>query len=383
LPGTSVRIVIVTNILSPYRIPLFTALGRKNGIELTVVLLAESEANREWQVDRTSAGFKCHVLHGRHAFLTRCELAIHLNWGLGRLIRRSKPDVLIVSGYDNLAYWMALLHAKRLRRPLILWFESSLLSAAYSAGPIAAAKRFFVGQVDACVPFGTKAKECVLALGADPERVFTGINTVDMDWYSRESRTIREHSSFATARVNYPPVLLLYVGQLTERKNVWGLLEALGKLQDPDLGLLVVGSGPQEGALKDLCRRRGLENVYFEGYKQQPQLPRYYSLADVLVLPSVKEVWGLVVNEALASGLHVLCSDRAGAGYDLIEEGWNGRLFNPHDVGQLGELIRKTKSEIDEIRARRGAISEHACREFGIERSARAFLEAIASVTRA
>jgi len=380
LPGTSVRIVIITNMLPPYRVPLFTALGRKNGIELTVVLLAESEANREWQVDRTSAGFKCHVLHGRHAFLTRRELAIHLNWGLGRLIRRSKPDVLIVSGYDNLAYWMAILHAKRLRRPLILWFESSLLSAVHTTGLVAAAKRFFVRRADACVPFGTKAKECVLALGADPERVFAGINTVDMDWYCRESRTIREQSSFATARLNYPPVLLLYVGRLTEGKNVGSLLEVLGKLQDPDLGLLVVGSGPQEDALKDLCRRRGLENVYFEGYKQQPQLPRYYSLADVLVLPSVKEVWGLVVNEALASGLHVLCSDRAGAGYDLIEEGWNGRLFNPHDVGQLGELIRKTKNEIDEIRARRGAISEHACREFSIERSAEAFIEAIRMV---
>ena len=106
-------------------------------------------------------------------------------------------------------------------------------------------------------------------------------------------------------------------------------------------------------------------------------LPKYYALADVLILPSFEEVWGLVVNEALAGGLYVLCSNRAGAAYDVIQEGWNGVLFDPHDVDRLATLIQQTKKQIGGIRARREAISEHACREFSIERSAKAFLDTI------
>lgn len=376
------KVMVVTNILSPYRIPLFKALGRQKGVQLMVVLLAESEANRRWRVERSNAYFDCHVLPGLHWFLARREINVHLNWGLRSIIGRFNPDVLIVSGYDNLAFWSAMFHARRRRKPLILWFESSLLSAVYTSGPVAAAKRFFVQRADACVAFGTKATECVLALGADPDRVFTGINTVDMDWYREERRTIRGKTAFATERSKYPPIMLLYVGRLVEGKNIGRLLDAVGRLQDPDIGLFIVGSGPQEDALKDLCQRRGLANMYFEGFRQQADLPRYYVLADALVLPSTREVWGLVVNEALASGLYVLCSDRTGAGYDLIKDGWNGALFDPHSEDQLAGLIRQTKGQIEEIRARREAISEHACREFSIERSARAFLEAIASVIR-
>jgi len=87
-----------------------------------------------------------------------------------------------------------------------------------------------------------------------------------------------------------------------------------------------------------------------------------------------------VVNEALASGLYALCSNYAGAAYDLIKEGWNGILFDPHSIEELVILIRKAKEKIEDIRARREAISEHACSEFSIERSAKAFLNAAEAV---
>jgi len=69
-------------------------------------------------------------------------------------------------------------------------------------------------------------------------------------------------------------------------------------------------------------------------------LVKYYALADILVLPSFEEVWGLVVNEALASGLYVLSSKFAGASYDLIKEGWNGKVFDPHNIDEIIELIK-------------------------------------------
>jgi len=207
------------------------------------------------------------------------------------------------------------------------------------------------------------------------------LNTVDMDWYRKKVSEVRGTASFDRERAKYPEFLVLYIGQLIERKGVRQLLKALDKLRDSEIGLLIVGSGPQEQELREFCRVQNLQNVFFEGFQQQESLPHYYAMADIFILPSFKEVWGLVVNEALASGLYVLCSNRAGVAHDLIKEGWNGRTFDPHDVDRLAELTRETKEQIEEIRTRREAINKHACREFGIERSAKAFLDAIRAVT--
>ncbi|MGB9880937.1 MAG: glycosyltransferase family 4 protein, partial [Anaerolineae bacterium] len=366
--------------ISPYRIPLFNCLHNQSSLELRVVALAEKEQNREWQIAKERIKFDCRILPGLHAFIWGKEMPIHLNRGLWRILRRYEPDVVITSGYDALAYWEALLYCKTRAKRFILWNGTTLLSTRETRGLIGAIKRTIIRKADGYVSYGTKAAEYLQHMGASRKKIQVGVNTVDMEWYRRQWQLVRDGRLSASARPNLPPVLLLYVGQLIERKNVKRLLEALARLRDPDVGVLIVGSGPLESELKEFCRRSKVKNVFFEGFKQQPELPRYYALADVLVLPSIKEVWGLVVNEALATGLYVLCSNCAGAAYDLIREGWNGRTFDPYDVDQLAALIRETKEHIGEIRARRDAISERACREFSIERSARAFLDAIRCV---
>lgn len=381
LPSRACRVLVFTNILSPYRIPLFEAIAIQPGIELEVVLLAENEADRQWQIERATPTFRSNVLNGLHWFVPGRELHVHLNWGVHRTIKRVKPDVIVVSGYDSPAYRSALLWSGVYRIPLILWFESSLFSAKHKRGVVAAAKRFFVRRAAACVAFGTKARECLEALGVPPSKVFTGLNTVDVQRYAAQASLLRQEPSFQAERATYPSVMFLYVGRLIRGKNVKALLEVLARLDDPGLGLFIVGDGPLRHAMEAYCGAHGQRNVYFEGFKQQDDLVGYYGLADVLVLPSTQEVWGLVVNEALAAGLYVLCSDRAGAAYDLIRDGWNGRVFDPSDVDHLAKLVRETEEQIEDIRARREAISEHACREFSIERAAKAFLEAIRAVT--
>jgi len=374
------RVLLFTNILAPYRIPLLNYLVRHGNIDFKVIALAENEANRQWRIMKESVEFDYQLLPGWHGFIWRWELPIHLNWGVIRTLRRYQADTIITSGYDSLAYWQAFFYAKLLKKPFILCNESTLLSTTYTRGAIGFLKRFIVRRADAYIAFGKKSREYLEAFGAKKEKIFTGIDTVDMEFFRHQMREFRRMSTFNSEREHFPKLLLLYVGQLIERKGIDQLLRALGRLGDPDVGLLVVGSGPQEKELREFCQSHALKNVYFEGFHQPNDLPRYYALADVFVLPSFKEVWGLVVNEALASGLYVLCSNRAGAAYDLIKEGWNGALFDPCNVEELAMLIQQTKTRIDELRARREAISKHACREFSIERSAKAFLDAIRSV---
>jgi len=376
-----IKVLFVTNIISPYRIPLFNKLHEVEALKLKVVALAEKEENREWQLARNQIRFNYQILPGWHAFLWGKELPIHLNWGLLRALLRHDPDVVITSGYDALAYWEAFLYSKVFKKKFILWNGTTLLSTRTTGGFIGQVKRFIIRGADRYVTYGTKAAEYLESLGAPSDRIHIGVNTVDMQWFRDRSQEIRAEAKYELRRSHYPRVLLLFVGQLIPRKGLRQLLYALSKLNDPDIGLMVVGSGPEERSLRGLCEELGVQNVYWEGFHQQNELPYYYSLSDVLVLPSTEEVWGLVVNEALASGLYVLCSNRAGSAYDLIREGFNGRTFEPHDVDQLAGLIRETKEQIKDVRARREAVSEHACREFSIERSAKAFLDAIRAVT--
>ncbi len=371
------KVLLVTNIIPPYRVPLYEYISKVENLDFKLIALAENEANREWQIAKDQIKLNYSVLSGIHKFIQSREIAIHLNWGLGKAILRYKPDIVITSGYDMLAYWEAFLYCKVFKKKYILWNSTTLLSTGRINGFIGQMKQIIIGGADRYIAYGKKAAEYLKRMGASKEHIHVGINTVDMNWFRKKAKEFHQDENLLKERSRYPKLLMLYVGQLINRKGIYQLLKALNELHDPNVGLLIVGSGPQGDELKQFCEDQKLENVYFEGFQQQEALLRYYALSDVLILPSLKEVWGLVVNEALASGLYVLCSNYAGAAYDLIKEGWNGILFDPHSIEELVISIRKAKEKIEDIRAQREAISEHACSEFSIERSAKAFSNAV------
>jgi glycosyltransferase involved in cell wall biosynthesis len=200
-----------------------------------------------------------------------------------------------------------------------------------------------------------------------------------MEYFSSRVEEYRNKDAFKRERKQYPKYLLLHVGQLIKRKGVLQVLKALECIKDSEIGLLIVGSGQEENSLMDFCREKKLNNIFFEGFHQQDELVKYYALSDIFILSSFEEVWGLVVNEALASGLYVLSSKYAGASYDLIKEGWNGEIFDPDNLEEIVDLIKWTKENIKGIRKRRDDISKYACREFSIERSADDFIRVIKS----
>ena len=375
-----IRVLLVTNIISPYRIPLYNHFQQTQNFNFRLLALAGKEANREWQIAKEQIKFDYQVLPGLHKFIWSKEVPIHLNWDLWRELRRYKPDIVITSGYDAPAYWEAFLYCKLFKKKYVLWNGTTLLSVGSTKGLIGRMKQVIIKGADRYVTYGTKAAEYLEYMGAPRERIHVGVNTVDMEWYRRKVAEVRSTDAFDRERSKYPTLLMLYVGRLPKQKGVKQVLRALCKLRDSDIGLLIVGSGPQEEELTRFSQSQNVHNVYFEGFHQQEDIPHYYALADVLILPTLREVWGLVINEALASGLYVLCSNLAGAGYDVVLEEWNGTLFDPSSIEEVVALIKRAKETIEEIRSRREAISENACREFSIERSAKAFLDAIRTV---
>ena len=138
---------------------------------------------------------------------------------------------------------------------------------------------------------------------------------------------------------------MLFVGRMVPEKGVEDLLDAYEEIsQDGSvegLQLLVVGEGPLLGTLKERCSRKGRGSVVFTGFVAPDKLYPYYAAADVFVLPSRYEPFGVVVHEAAAAGLPVIVSDCCGAAAELVEDERNGFIFRAGDARELAGAIEK------------------------------------------
>jgi glycosyltransferase involved in cell wall biosynthesis len=115
-----------------------------------------------------------------------------------------------------------------------------------------------------------------------------------------------------------------------------------------DIALLIVGEGPERKSLEK--RAQNLPQVFFLGFRDWDDLPRFYAAADLFVLPSVREQWGLVVNEAMASGLPVVATRKVGAAQDLIIEGQSGYSVPENDAEALASAIDRACQSEERLR---------------------------------
>ncbi len=376
------KVMLITNMIGPYCVPFFNFVSEQGGFNFAVVALTKREKNRDWKFNEDKIKFQYQILPGRQWFFCgrKRELAIHLNKDVFHTLRQYNPDVVVTTGYDTIAYWQAFLYCKFAKKKYILWNGTTFLSAHGTKGLHRLLKTIIIRKADKYLAYGTKAKEYLESFGAKRQDIHIATNTVDVNYFRNEILRYRNNNNFREERNKYPKILLLSVGQLVKRKGVEQLLKALLCLDDPEIGCIILGNGPEEKYLQRFCVDNKLHNVFFEGFRQQEDMPKYYALADIFILPSFEEVWGLVVNEALAGGLYVFCSKYTGAAYDLIKKDWNGELFDPSEIADISALIKQAKENIGSIRSRREDISRSICREYSIAKSGRSFLRAIDSL---
>jgi len=144
--------------------------------------------------------------------------------------------------------------------------------------------------------------------------------------------------------------VILFASKLIARKHGDDLLRAYGRLDGPKPYLLFVGDGEQWAELTRIAQYNCFSAVRFLGFRNQSELPAFYALADIFVLPSVDETWGLVVNEAMNAGCAIVVSDQVGSGADLVKDGENGFVFAARDVAALADALRATLAD-DRYRA--------------------------------
>ncbi len=331
------RLAIVTNILAPYRVPLLNRVAATEGVGLRVFLAAEREPERHWSWF-DDIQFQYEIRRGL-SWRGRQGFVRHVNTSVVRAVLSWKPDVVIAGGTLTLSL-LGLSAARFARCPFVWWVDATAESdAAMSYAWLIGAKRRLARASAAFVASSTLSASYLAELGADVSRIHTSLLGIDPAPFSAAVRACALFRAEIAASFGLEGPVVLYVGQLEPYKGVDLLLDACELVQaEQRISLLFVGRGSLEKSLRE--RAVGSPcNVVFAGFLPPEDLPRVYAVADVFCLLSRYEPFGVVVSEAVAAALPVICSRHAGASSDLVCDGKNGYVVLPDDPAQVADRI--------------------------------------------
>ncbi len=272
-------------------------------------------------------------------------------FGLRHHLNEGKFDALWLHGYAHQANLRALLIAKSLGLKVLLRGESHLMSHHRSPMKIWLKKVSFpklFKLIDGFLAIGSLNKQYYLHYNVPNNRIFWMPYAVDNDFFQKrveQSRPYRERLRLELGLKLDRPIIL-FASKLTQRKRARDLLEAYVRLspdgsQEPRAYLIFIGDGEQRLELESRVKSLGWSSIKLLGFKNQSELPLYYDLCDVFVLPSEYEPWGLVVNEVMNAGKAIILSDHVGCGPDLLRDGENGFVFPVGNIDLLAERLKR------------------------------------------
>jgi glycosyltransferase involved in cell wall biosynthesis len=344
------RVTLLTEIPAPYRIPLFNALARR--VDLRVLFLRGRNPDRPYELHLDEIRFEHRVLSGTD--LTVRDRWLVLNGGVSRSLHGS--DAVVLGGWNQPAFWEALAWCRVRRVPSILWVEST--GRDRRTGRLEPVKRALLRGVAAFVVPGAAARAYVESLGVPAARIRVAPNAVDAGIFGTAARTRADR-----------PLRLVAVGRLAREKGLDTLLEAVDGLP---VEIVLAGTGPEETRLRGMAG----PNVTFLGQVARDELPALYADADIAVMPSRSDPWGMILNEAALAGLPLVSTTAAGAAHELIEDGVNGFRVPPDDPAALRTSIVRLLDD-DAFRKTAGARSREIAARFTPDAWADAVVSAV------
>lgn len=377
-------VALVANALAPYRIPLLNRLAHLPEVRIRALLGEESERFRKWHVTLAGSDFDWQVFPSL-VVPVRTKLAdqtgLFFSPRLWKHLLRVRYDLVIAFGWTMPNSVMALLIRRAQRLPVVLW-DTSIPHPAGAVKKLMmpGVRRYFRGY-DGYLASSSLCAEYMVSNGAARERVVLLPQAIDNEFF--RTRAASAHDGRETLKRELGLAdrnVILYVGQFTERKGVLPLLDAFRTLaaKDARAGLLLVGNGPLQDEL--IARRDAFglaDRVVISEFVQKPELPRYYAAADLFVLPSYYDTYGVVVNEAMACGLPVVTTDRVGAAHDLVQEGANGMIVPVGDAAALAAALERILTD-EPLRKGMGKRSQQIIGGWTVEVAAQNFARCLA-----
>jgi glycosyltransferase involved in cell wall biosynthesis len=205
--------------------------------------------------------------------------------------------------------------------------------------------KHFFKYIDYFLYIGILNKNFFLEHGVPSKKLFISPYCVDNEYFKKKK--INKNKLKKKLNLNYK-IIILYVGKFIERKKPLDYLELAKRfIHNKQVHFVMIGNGDLMHDCKKFIKKNFLDNVSIIGFKNQNELKNYYHISDLLIITSKYETWGLVINEAMASGLPVIATKQCGATEDLIKNAKTGYLYNHYELDKLFSNFNKFLNKID------------------------------------
>ena len=331
------RVLFITNYAAPYKVEFYDELSRYLDVTVLFADKIEDQKHRtsEW-FTQGNGGFHAVQLTRSVGTLNGENLCVDvMKWV------RKPWDAIVLGGYSSPTLMFAMAYLRLMRIPFWMEVDGGIIR---QDTPLKyKIKRLLVSGASAYLSSGKATTEYLVHYGAKSEKVweypFTSLFEKDIlpkPVSAEEKQTLRQELNLQEGKV------ILSIGQFIHRKGFDILLKAAARLPE-DTHIYIVGGEPTE-EYRQLCTELSLKNVHFLGFMNKERLLQFYKAADLFVLPTREDIWGLVINEAMAFGLPVVTTDRCVAGLELVEDGVTGYIVPVEDVNALADKINLTLS---------------------------------------
>jgi 1,2-diacylglycerol 3-alpha-glucosyltransferase len=376
------KIVFVHPFLLPYHYPRLNALDKecqKVGILLYNIQLAGSVKIYDSLIEQLHGHFNNRCLFAEQDFSTIPPQAMQP--AVLKTLEEIRPDVVFLYGYSLSIMRYIKSWAKNNNVASVLISDSNYADQK-RYWPLELLKSLLVSRFEAAFVGGTSSSLYIQSLRFPKQNIVLGYDVIDNEFFQNRNMVNNKNISQVREKWNLPEKYFLFVGRMIKEKNLMRLLKAYASYVDSagsnPWDLVLCGDGPEEAELHNYVQESDeslRKHIRFCGVVKQPELIDYYSAASCLLLPSISESWGLVVNEALACGLPVIASQRCGCAMDLVVNDVNGWQVDPEDTQELtGRLLQMYHLD-ERARLEMGRHGEEIISKWGLKRFCSGALE--------
>ena len=383
------RLSILTSHPIQYQVPLFRKLAEHPRIDLTVFFCSDYGVTEKmdpgfgvalkWDVPLLG-GYKYKFLRNFWPKPGLGRFWSLLNFGIVRELHKHKCDAIFLHSYSYATHLMAISAARLRGIPILVRSEPNLLVKISKLRGILKESLLplLLKSVDACMSIGKLNRQYYQHYHVPKEKIFHMPYAVDNEWFF-EQRDLYLHRKREIKRgigLDGKQKIILYLSKFLTRKRPMDLVQAFEGLDTSNTALVMVGDGEEKSRCEAYVERRRVKDVYFLGFRNQSEVAKFYAIADVFVLPSENEPWGLAVNEAMCFGVPVIVTDEVGAGYDLIRNGENGFSYQVGNIDRLRTGLQAILNN-EELQRQMGAMSIDIIQKWGIDENLQAILKAL------
>jgi glycosyltransferase involved in cell wall biosynthesis len=359
------RLAVITNSFIVPRLRLFERLTQERGHEVVVFRYtdwwwtgSEVVQVREWR----SVSFRVPFL--------RDDMYFHFDQRVLKAVLHERFDVIIAYGYGSLTTWIVAVLAKLRGIPFVLFTDARLEYELKRHRIVRLAKRILHALTNRFIASGSSAAIFLAQMGVPAHRITVVPYAIDNQTLYREFQKWRQLRTETRNElgIGKDVVVALYVGRLDKAKGIMELMAAFGCVSSRNqnrYALVLVGDGEARETIEKIVLALDQRSVHIVGQVPHELIAKYYAIADLFVLPSYRDVWGMVINEAMVCGLPIITTSEVGAATDLVREGENGFVI-PVDVDALATKLTTLLQDAD-LRRRMGERSRELIEPWSLD----------------